>query len=113
MKQKYELKDPVLRKHFIINAFEELNNNLALKNKNFRVDFDEDTYRYFIKLDHGYFTKQGCISDDEKIRLNKLYKEKCELNQVIKKNTNDKELKIVPIVIHKYFGYPMYEITVS
>ena len=59
MKKKYELKNPVLRKHFIINAIEEFNNNLALKNKNFRVDFDEDTYRYFIKLDHEYFTKQG------------------------------------------------------
>ena len=113
MKKKYELKNPVLRKPFINNAIEEFNNNLALKNKNLRVDFDEDTYRYFIKLDHEYFKKQGCICDDEKIRLNKLYNEKCELNRVIKENTNDKELKTVPIVIHKYFGYPMYEMTVS
>ena len=84
-----------------------------MKNKNFGVDFYEDTYKYFIKLDHDYLKKQGCIFDEEKIRLNKLYNDKCELNQVIKENTNDKELKMVPIVIHKYFGYPMYEITVS
>ena len=38
--KKYELKNPVLRKHFIINAIEEFNNNLALRNKNFRVDFE-------------------------------------------------------------------------
>ena len=66
----YELKNPVLRKHFIINAIEEFNNNLKLKNKNFRVNFDEDTYKYFIKLDHDCFKKQGCISDNEKIHLN-------------------------------------------
>ena len=80
--KKYELKTPVLCKHFIINAVKEINNNLALKNKNFRVDFDKGTCKYFIKLHHDYLKKQGCISDEEKIRLNKLYNEKCELNQV-------------------------------
>ena len=92
---------------------EEFNNKLALENKNFRLDFDEDTHDYFIKIDHDYFKKQGCISDDEKINLLKLYKEKCELNQVIKENTKDNELKMIPIVIHKYFGYGLYEITVK
>ena len=57
--------------------------------------------------------KQGCISDDEKINLLKLYKEKCELNQVIKKNSDDEKLKMIPIVIHKFFGYSLYEITVK
>ena len=60
----YELKNHVLRKHFIINAIEEFNNNLKLENKNFTVDSDEDTYKYFIKLDHDYFKTQGCISDN-------------------------------------------------
>ena len=60
----YELKNPVLQKHFIINAIEEFNNNLKLENKNFTVDSDEYTYKYFIKLDHDYFKKQGCISDN-------------------------------------------------
>ena len=64
-------------------------------------------------MDHDYFKKQGCISDDEKIRLNNLYKEKCELKQVIRENTDDKRLKMIPIVIHKYFGYPLFEITVK
>ena len=60
----YELKNPVLRKHFIINAIEEFNNNLKLENKNLTVDSDEYTYKYFIKLDHDYFKKQGRISDN-------------------------------------------------
>ena len=64
-------------------------------------------------MDHDYFKKQGCISDDEKIRLINLYKNKCELNQLIKENTNENELKMIPIVTHKYSGYPLYEITVK
>ena len=60
----YELKNPVLRKYFIINAIEEFNNNLKLENKNLTVDSDEYTYKYFIKLDHDYFKTQGCISDN-------------------------------------------------
>ena len=78
-----------MHKHFIINAIKEFNNTLALDYKNFTVDFDEHTKKYFIKIDHDYFKKQGCISDDEKICLNNLYKEKCELNQIIKDNTNE------------------------
>ena len=112
LEKTYELKNPILRKHFIINAIEEFNNILTTENKEFRVDFDEDTRKYFIRLDHGHFKKQGCISDDEKIFPLKLYKEQCELNQVIKDNTSDTKLKMIPVVIHKHFGCPLYEITV-
>ena len=111
-KKSYKLKNPILCKHFLINVIEEFNNKLTLENKNFRVDFDEDTLKYFIRIDHDYFKKQGCISDDKKIIPLKLYKEKCELNQVIKDKTNDNKLKMIPIIIHKYFGYPLYETTV-
>ena len=34
------------------------------------------------------------------------------LTQIIKENTNDKKLEMIPIVIAKYFNYPVYEITV-
>ena len=54
----YELKNPVLRKHFLINAIEEFNNKLTLENKIFRVDFEEYTYKYLIRLDQDYFKKQ-------------------------------------------------------
>ena len=107
-----KLKNPVLRKHFAINAIEEFNNKLTLENKRFRVDFDEDTYKYFIRLDRDSFKKQRSISHDNKIRLNELCNEKCQLNQAIKENTNAKKLKMIQIVIHKYFNYPVYEITV-
>ena len=32
----------------MINTTEEFNNRLALENKKFRADFDEDTHVYFI-----------------------------------------------------------------
>ena len=107
-----KLKNPALRKHFIINAIEEFNNKLTLEKKKLRVDFDEDAYKYFIILDRDYFKKQGSISNDEKLCLNELCNGKCELNKVIKENINDEKLKIIPIVIHKYFNYPVYEITI-
>ena len=82
-----------MHKHFIIDSIDEFNNKLALENKEFRVDFDENTYKYFIRLDQDYVKKQGCISEDNKICLNKLYNGQCELNQVITENTNDEKLK--------------------
>ena len=89
-KKTHKLKYPILHKHFIINAFEEFNNKLALEN-DFTIDFDEDTKKYFITIDHDYFKKQGCISNDEKLNLLKLFKEKCELDQVIKEITDDEK----------------------
>ena len=64
-------------------------------------------------MDQDYFKKRGCISENTKICLNKLYNEQCELNQVITENTNDEKLKMIPIVISKYCSYPVYEITVQ
>ena len=46
-------------------------------------------------------------------RLINFYKEKCKLNQVIKENTNEDELRMISIAMHKYFGCPLYEITVK
>ena len=53
----YKLKNIILCKHFIINAIGEFNNKLALENKNCRVDFDEDTKEYFIKIDYDCLKK--------------------------------------------------------
>ena len=69
----YELKHHALCKHFIINTIEDFNNKLSQENKEFRVDFDEDAYKYFIRLDRDYFKKRGCISDNNKVCLRELY----------------------------------------
>ena len=69
-------------------------------------------YKQLIKFDQDYCKKRGCISDNDKICLNELYNEKkFELNQVIKENTYDEKLKVIPIVISKYCCL-FYEITV-
>ena len=41
----------------MINATEEFNNKLALENKEFRVDFDEDTHEYFMEIDLDFLKK--------------------------------------------------------
>ena len=42
-----------------------------------------------------------------------MYKQNCKLNQIIKDNTKENELTMIPFVIHKYFGYPLYKIAVK
>ena len=42
-----------------------------------------------------------------------MYKEKCKLNQITKDNTNENELWMIPVVIRKYFGYPLHEIALK
>ena len=91
------IKKPISCKHFLVIAIDEFDNKLTLKTKIFRVDFDEDTRKYFIRIDHDYFKKQALVCPI------KLYKWKCELNRVIKDNTDDEKLKMIPIVIHKCF----------
>ena len=109
----YKLKNPILRKHFIINAIEEFNNKLTLENKEFRVNFDEDTHEYFLEIDFNFFRKYGCISNDEQINSFKMYQVKPELNKSIKENSDYEKLRMISFVKDKYFGYPLYEITVK
>ena len=109
----YKLKNPIIHKHFIINAIEEFNNKLTLENKEFRVNFDEDTHEYFLEIDFNFFRKYGCISNDEQINSFKMYQVKPELNKSIKENSDYEKLRMISSVKDKYFGYPLYEITVK
>ena len=77
---------------------------------------DTDSFKLSIKDTNPYelddHIDTSSFSDNNKISLKELYDEKCELNQVIKENTYDEKLKMIAIVISKYCGYPVYEITV-
>ena len=42
-----------------------------------------------------------------------MYKVKSELNKLIKENSDYEKLRIISFVKDKYFGYPLYEITVK
>ena len=109
----YKLKNLIIDKHFIINAIEEFNNKLTLENKEFRVDFDEDTHEYFFEIDFNFFKKYGCKSNDEQINSFKMYQAKLELNKLIKENYDYEKSRMISFVKDKYFGYPLFEITVK
>ena len=42
-----------------------------------------------------------------------MYQAKLELNKLIKENSDYKKLRMISFVKDKYFGYPLYEITVK
>ena len=68
----YQLKNPIIHKHFIINAIEEFNNKLTLENKEFRVNFDEDTHEYFLEIDFIFLENMDVF-----LMMNKLTHLKC------------------------------------
>ena len=58
-------KTPIIRRHFLIKTFEEINQELKKDNRPFRIGFDSDAYNYFNDQNCYYFKKEGCITDDD------------------------------------------------
>ena len=87
----YTLKSPILCRYFLIKAIEEINKALKKDNKKFRIDFNEDSYKYFNKKDHKYFKNQGCVTDNDVILVAEIINEMNNLELVIKENNNDKK----------------------
>ena len=50
----YLLKDPLIRRDFIFNSFEERNTKFK-KKKDYIVDFSDDTHYYFDDQTYDYF----------------------------------------------------------
>ena len=50
-----ELNDLILHRHFLIKTFEEINQELKKDNREFRIDFDGDAYKYFTEKNYNYF----------------------------------------------------------
>ena len=63
----YQLKDPLIRRDFIFNSFEELNTKLKKKKKDYRVDFNDDTHYYFDDQTYDYFKQHECILNNDSI----------------------------------------------
>lgn len=60
----FKLRDPLLCRHFIFKAFEEVNQKLKKEKKDCRVVFDADTYYYLIDQTYEHFKECGCILND-------------------------------------------------
>ena len=108
----YELKDPLICRHFIFKSFKELHKKFEKEKKDYWVEFNDDTYYYFDDLTFDYFKKHECILDNDFIDPFAFRLLKRALDSTIKKQTNDKELKIKHS-FNKNHKLKIYEITVE
>ena len=90
----YELKNPIIQRHILIKTIEEINQQLKKDERQFTIDFDEDSHN-FNKQNDYYFRKGGCIADDDGLLYFKAYEVVYGLELLIKNNLDDKELKIM------------------
>ena len=72
-----------------------INKELKKDNRQFRIDFDEDAYKYFNEVNYNYFEREGCIADDGGLFYFKMHEEIYALDRAIKNNTNNKKLKFM------------------
>ena len=54
----YELNNLIIHRNLLIKTFEEINKELKRDNRQFRIDFNNNTYNYFDKLSYNYFLKK-------------------------------------------------------
>ena len=92
----YELKNPIIQRHILIKTIEEINQQLKKDERQFTIDFDEDSHNFFNKQNDYYFRKGGCIADDDGLLYFKAYEVVYGLELLIKNNLDDKELKFKP-----------------
>ena len=89
--ENYEFNHPLIKKHFLFKALQEVNELLTKNNEGFLFDFTCPSHYYFqIDLmwffkDKGYYTDDGLLKRE--LTGNHLY----NLDQVIKQHTDDKE----------------------
>ena len=91
----YELKNPIIQRHILIKTIEEINQQLKKDERQFTIDFDEDSHNFFNKQNDYYFKREGCIADDDGLFYFKAHEEVYGLELLIKNNLDDKELKIM------------------
>ena len=57
----YEIADPLLIRHFLLETVEEINNDLIKNNKPYTVDFGHNVLNHFLNEDDAYCKKVNFI----------------------------------------------------
>ena len=68
----YEMNDPLLTRHFLFKAIEEVNADLIKNNKLYRADFGYEISKHFINETEAYWQKQGFYNDNGTLNLFRL-----------------------------------------
>ena len=92
----YKLDDPLLTRHFLFKAAEELNNDLIKNDKPFRLDFGYDISLQFLNETDAYYKKYKFYNEDGSLNLLKVDHYMETLDMIIKMYTNDAEFMLYP-----------------
>ena len=89
--ENYDFNHPLIERHFLFKAVQEVNEHLTKNNKGFLIDFSSRFYEFLKQQLMFYWRMEGYIHEDEIIGINLAGKDFYYLVQVIKQNTDDKE----------------------
>ena len=85
----YEIDDPLLIRHFLFKAVEEVNDDLIKNNKPYRVDFGYDIGIYFLNETKTCWEKNNFYNDDGTLNHFKLGNYMLALDLLIRVYTDD------------------------
>ena len=93
----YELDDPILYRHLLLETIEEINKSLIENDRQYRINFSEDSYNYFLIEIEEYLTKHNFYNDDnETINYDKLRDRFNQLRTIVTFLSPSKDLHIMP-----------------
>ena len=89
--ENYEFNHPLIERHFLFKALQEVDEQLTTNNEGFLFDFSSKFHAFFEQWLMFYRRMEGHITGDDILGINLVNKYFYYLDQVIKQNTGDKE----------------------
>ena len=89
--ENYKFIDPLIERHFLFKAVQELNEEVVKNKEGILVDFTDRIYEYFRRQTMLYCKRKGFYNEDGDLDEDTVNKEFNYIEQVIKQHTNDEE----------------------
>ena len=94
--ENYKFYHPLIERHFLYKAVQEINEESTKNKKGFLLDFTSRLHKIFEDEIMLYWKLSGCITEDEILGINLVNEDFDILNAIITEHTNDK--KFIPFV---------------
>ena len=94
--ENYKFYHPLIERHFLYKAVQEINEESTKNKKGFLLDFTSRLHKIFEDEIMLYWKLSGCITEDEILGINLVNEDFDILNAIITEHTNDK--KFIPYV---------------